>query len=94
MKLKNNSIFLILTLNVFTGTVNATMNASTNLVTDKTITMQLIKASFEQHSFIIETADVENDVKALLVKKPYTPKTHFFARIAGIHSTSTAESEE
>jgi hypothetical protein len=91
MKLKINSIFLILTLTVFTGTVNATMKASTDLVTDKAITMQLIKESFEQYSLIIETADVENDVRALLVEKPYMPKTPFFARITGTHSMSTDE---
>ncbi|MFT7258705.1 MAG: hypothetical protein ACI9MS_000556 [Glaciecola sp.] len=94
MKLKNKSIFLILTLTVFTGTVNATMNASTNLVTDKAITMQLIKESFEQYSLVIETADVENDVRKLLVEKPYMPKTSFFARISGTRSTSSVESEE
>lgn len=94
MKLKNNSIFLILALTVFTGTVNATINASTDLVTNKAITMQLIKESFEQYSLVIETADFENDVKALLVERPYMPKTRFFARTTGTHSTSTVESEE
>ncbi|MFT4732817.1 MAG: hypothetical protein ACI89W_001846 [Gammaproteobacteria bacterium] len=94
MKLKINSIFLILTLTVFTGTVNATMNASTDLVTDKAITMQLIKESFEQYSLVIETTHVENDVRALLVEKPYIPKTRFFARITGTHSMSTVESDE
>lgn len=94
MKLKNNSIFLILALTVFTGTVNATINASTDLVTNKAITMQLIKESFEQYSLIIETAVVDNDVKALLVEKPYMPKTRFFARTTGTHSTTTVEAEE
>ncbi|MFT5711993.1 MAG: hypothetical protein ACI9DQ_000394 [Glaciecola sp.] len=94
MKLKYKSIFLILTLAVSTGTVNATMNASTNLVTDKTITMQLIKESFEQYSLVIETANVDNDVRELLVEKPYMPKNRFFARITGTHSTSAVESEE
>jgi hypothetical protein len=94
MKLKSNSIFLILTLTVFTGTVNATMNASTDLVTDKAITMQLIKESFEQYSLVIETTHVENDVRALLVEKPYIPKTPFFARITGTRSMSTVESDE
>lgn len=94
MKLKKNSIFLILALTVFTGTVNATMNATTDLVTDKAITMQLIKESFEQYSLVIETADFENDVSALLVEKPYMPKTRFFARITRTLSTTTVESEE
>jgi len=94
MKLKNKSIFLILTLTVFTGTVNATMNASTDLVTDKAITMQFIQDAFEQDSLFIDKADFENDIKALLAEKPYLPKTSFFARINGIRSTSTVESEE
>ncbi|MFQ3208205.1 MAG: hypothetical protein ACI9IT_002371 [Glaciecola sp.] len=94
MKFKKNSIFLILALTVFTGTVNATMNATTDLVTDKAITMQLIKESFEQYSLVIETTDLENDVSALLIEKPYMPKTRFFARITRTHSTSTVESEE
>nr|WP_297347620.1 hypothetical protein [uncultured Glaciecola sp.] len=70
------------------------MNATTDLVTDKAITMQLIKESFEQYSLVIETADFENDVSALLVEKPYMPKTRFFARITRTLSTTTVESEE
>lgn len=90
MKLKNKSIFLILTLIVFTGTVSA----NTDLVTDKAITMQFIKESFEQDSLIIDKADFENDVKALLAEKPYMPKQRFFARITGTLPAVKAKSDE
>ncbi|MFT6331037.1 MAG: hypothetical protein ACJAYN_002986 [Bermanella sp.] len=90
MKLKNKSIFLILTLSVFTGTVSA----NTDLVTDKAITMQFIKESFEQDSLVIDKADFENDVKALLAEKPYMPKQRFFARITDTLPVVKAESEE
>jgi hypothetical protein len=90
MKLKNKSIFLILTLSVFTGTVSA----NTDLVTDKAITMQFIKESFEQDSLVIDKADFENDVKALLAEKPYMPKQRFFARITDTLPEVKAESEE
>ncbi|GAC29450.1 hypothetical protein [Brumicola pallidula] len=90
MKLKNKSIFLILTLSVFTGTVSA----NTDLVTDKAITMQFIKESFERDSLVIDKADFENDVKALLAEKPYMPKQRFFARITGTLPATRAESEE
>jgi hypothetical protein len=90
MKLKKKSIFLILTLSVFTGTVNA----ETDLVTDKAITMKFIKEAFEQDSLVIDKADFENDVKALLAKKPYMPKQRFFARVTGTLAAAKAESEE
>ncbi len=89
-QLKNKSIFLILTLSVFTGTVSA----NTDLVTDKAITMQFIKESFEQDSLVIDKADFENDVKALLAEKPYMPKQRFFARITDTLPAVKAESEE
>lgn len=94
MKLKNKSILLILALTVFTGTVNATTNATADLVTDKAITMQLINESFSQESLVIDKADFEDDVKILLAQKPYTPKPRFLARSSVTRSTTALESEE
>lgn len=94
MKLKNKSILFILALTVFTGTVNATTTATTDLVTDKAITMQLIKESFSHESLVVEKADFEDDVKILLAQKPYMPKPRLFALSNDIRSTAVLESEE
>lgn len=94
MKLHNTSIYLVLALTVFTGNVNAKTNTSTDLVTDKAITMALIKESLKQDTLLIDKSDVENDVKALLAQKPYQPKTRFIARTTDSRSTTTLASDE
>ncbi len=94
MKIKNKSIVLILALTVFTGTVNATKNATTDLVTDKAMTMQLIKESFSHDSLVIDKADFEEDVKMLLAQKPYMPQARFFFLSSDNRSTAALESEE
>lgn len=94
MKLKNISILFILALSVFTGTVNATTNETTDLVIDKAVTMQLIKESFSHDSLVIDKADFEDDVKILLAQKPYMPKPRFFARSNDTRSATALDSEE
>ena len=94
MKFKNTPIFAVLALTVFTGTVNAKNNTNMDLVTDKAITMALIKESFAHDNLTIDKADFENDVKALLAQKPYMPKTRLFARNNDNRFSTAIESDE
>jgi hypothetical protein len=79
---------------VFTGTVNAKSETHMDLVTDKAITMALIKESLAKHNLSVEKADFSIEVKELLAQKPYMPKPRFFARNSDTRSTALVESEE